>query len=76
MSNPLQSDTVPPIILCISEHQLKDPLYYAVQQDGKERQMNGKRKKKASRVKNDVCEIGSLYDKCPGVYKAGGGRQT
>lgn len=34
----------------------------------------GKRMEKVSRVKNDVCEIASLYDKCRGMCKGGGGR--
>jgi len=36
--------------------------------------MKEKRMKKVSRVKNDVCEIASLYDKCRGMCKGRGGR--
>jgi hypothetical protein len=31
--------------------------------------MKEKRMKKVSRVKNDVCEIASFYDKCRGMCK-------
>jgi hypothetical protein len=62
MSNPHESDFVPSNLPVYFRTSVKGSTNFAVQQDGKAEE--GIKDEKVSRVKNDVCEIASLYDKC------------